>query len=144
MSRERKEPDGMPYVIRSLASCGRRRNRINRRFKPDRLLALLENDPMPRKSAFTGRKLAFKDTQGRKYYRDTTPEAGEAGKGFVSSWYWMVLPVRKSVEDEKVRWPADGAVSIQSDAGFVHATISQTHRPPATRESIARVFLVFD
>lgn len=141
---EEGERERLPYQIGIRARSGKRGGRLNRRFKPDRLLGLLEENPLPRKSVFTCRKPTFKDSEGRKYYRDAPVEQRREEKGAVTGWYYMALPARRSTEDVKVRWPGDTALTIVLGERRVRASIELTQRPPTDKTVIARVYLRFD
>lgn len=138
------EKERLPYEIGIRARSGKHGGRLNRRLKPDRILSLLEENSLPRKSVFTCRKPTFKDSEGRKYYRDASIEQRREEKGAVTGWYYMVLPVRRSTEDVKVRWPSDTALTIRLGEKVFGASIELTQRPPTDKTVVARVYLRFD
>lgn len=145
MSHELKEGDEeMSFEIAKRAKCGRKGNRINRRFNPDTILQRLEYNRLPRKSAFTCRKPSFKDVEGRKYYRDAPFDVRAKEKRYTSGWYHLVLPVRRSIEDEKVSWPEDGDIRVQIEDRCVHVRIGSVQKANTPNTVVARVYLVFE
>jgi hypothetical protein len=146
MSRETKkrEEEEMPMAIRLRARCGRDGKRVSRRFRPDSLLDRLTGNPFPRKSVFTCRTPSFKDAEGRKYYRAAPMAVRATEKKFTDGWYYLVLPVRRSIEDEKVTWPVDGAVTVETPDRLVRVRISDAQRPINSKCVVARVFLEFE
>lgn len=145
MSREQKtESEYMPFEIRMRASCGPRGDRVNRRFRPDTLLDRLTENRLPRKSAFTRRKASFKDTEGRKYFRDAPFEVRASEQKLASGWYHLVLPVRGSTEHEKVSWPKDDEIFIGiNEHRTIQASIERIQKPENPKNVVARVYLVF-
>lgn len=138
------EEDEMPMPIRMTARCGRRGTRINRRFRPDTLLDRLTDNPFPRKSVFTAREPTFKDTEGRKYYRATSAAIRKTEKEFTRGWYYLVLPVRRSVEDAKVTWPGDDSIFAQNSHDWeVHVYVQEVQKSSDPKTVVARVFLDF-